>query len=438
MKALNVSLAAAATALLLSTPAMAFHAGGVAECEGCHTMHNSLEGKQVTTSFSQFQTGPYLLKGSDQSSACLNCHQHAGDTGPSSYHISTAPADMPTGTAPLQRTPGGDFGWLKKTYNWVMRGEPGTSLGERKGHNIVAADYGYSADSKLTKAPGGEYPAANLACSSCHDPHGTYRRDATGAITQTGLPIFNSGSYHNSKDPVAGKGAVGVFRILGGEGYQPKSLQGSFGFANTVPAAVAPSTYNQSEAAKQVRVAYGQGMSEWCANCHTGIIRSSFTSGMGSLSHPAGNGAKLGATIAGNYNKYVKSGDLTNTDNTKSFSSLVPFEEGTADYATLKAHASNTDAYLNGPEATANVNCLSCHRAHASGFDSMTRFGALENGEYFTVADASGNPIFSSDPNDKSALGRTPAEQSAALYDRTADKFAPYQRALCNKCHAKD
>lgn len=438
MKGINVTLAAAAATLLLSSTAFAFHAGGVAECEGCHTMHNSLDGAPMTTKFAQFQTGPYLLKGSDQSSACLNCHEHAGDTGPSSYHISTASADMPAGTAPLQRTPGGDFGFLKKLYSWVMRGEPGQSIGDRHGHNIVAADYGYTADASLTVAPGGSYPAANLACSSCHDPHGTYRRDATGAISQTGLPILYSGSYHNSKDPIDGKGAVGAYRILAGENYQPKSLTGSFGFPNTVPAAVAPSTYNRTEAVTQTRVAYGQGMSEWCANCHTSILRTSYTSGMAGLTHPAGNEAKLGATIAGNYNKYVKSGDLTNIDNTKSYNSLVPFEEGTADYTVLKAHAKIDDTYLNGPDANSNVNCLSCHRAHASGFDSMTRYGALENGEYFTVADASGNAIYSTDLNDKSALGRTVAEQSAALYDRPATKFAPYQRALCNKCHAKD
>lgn len=436
MKGINVTLAAAATALLISSPALAFHSGGVAECEGCHTMHNSLDGAPMTTagSLGQFQTGPYLLKGNDQSSACLNCHQHAGDTGPSGYHISTAEGDMPAGTAPLQRTPGGDFGFLKKLYTWVMRGEASESVGDRHGHNIVAADYGYNADATLTAAPGGSYPANKLACSSCHDPHGTYRRDATGAVSRTGLPIKGSGSYG---DAASASYAVGAYRLLGGEGYFPKSIGSDYSFGNTVPAAVAPSTYNRTEASTQTRVAYGQGMSEWCSNCHTGILRTSFTSGMGSLTHPAGNGAKLGATIAGNYNLYVKSGDLTNTSD-KSYNSLVPFEEGTADYATLKTHAKIDDTYLNGPTADSNVSCLSCHRAHASGFDSMTRFGALEGGEYFTVADASGNAMYSADLNDKSALGRNQVEQAAALYDRPATKFAPYQRALCNKCHAKD
>ena len=417
--------------------AQTFHSGGVAQCEGCHSMHNSLEGVQMNTASSQFQTGIYLLQGSDQSSACLNCHQHGGDTGPNTFHISTATGDMPTGAPPLQRTPGGDFGWLKKTYTFTAGGSPVTNLGERHGHNTIAADYGYVVDAKLITAPGGNYPAANLHCSSCHDPHGRYRRDASGNISTTGLPIGNSGSYDNSNDPVANKVAVGVYRLLGGIGYQPKSLAGSFAFINTVPAAVAPATYNRTEATIQTRVAYGKSMSEWCTNCHTSMHRDAFTSGTSGQVHPAGDGAKLTAAIAANYNAYVKSGDMTNTDNTKSYLSLVPFEEGTADYPVLKVHAKSNDSYLNGPDTSSNVCCLSCHRAHASGFESMLRYSLAS--EFMTVADAGGNSIYA-DPaiNSEVAQGLSVAEQQAAYYDRPATRFAPFQRVLCNKCHAKD
>src|SRR5512135_1165881 len=70
--------------------AYAFHSGGVAECEGCHSMHNSFEGSTNVTGRTFAQgTGIYLLKANDQSGACLNCH-NAADTAPSSYHISTA------------------------------------------------------------------------------------------------------------------------------------------------------------------------------------------------------------------------------------------------------------------------------------------------------------------------------------------------------------
>ena len=102
--------AAIVIALGLSGAAYAFHSGGVAECGGCHSMHSPKAG------------GSFLLIGTDQSSTCLSCHMHAGDTGPSSYHIATADSDMPTGVPPKQRTPGGDFGWLRKTYTYTIRG----------------------------------------------------------------------------------------------------------------------------------------------------------------------------------------------------------------------------------------------------------------------------------------------------------------------------
>ena len=153
----------------LVPPGYAFHSGGVAECGGCHSMHGPNS------------AGSSLLIGSDQSSTCLSCHEHAGDAGPSGYHISTASADMPAGVPPLQRTPGGDFGWLKKSYAFAVRGTTIAEDGATHGHNIVAADFGYEVDPINSAAPGGTFPSAQLACNSCHDPHGKYRR--TSAAT---------------------------------------------------------------------------------------------------------------------------------------------------------------------------------------------------------------------------------------------------------------
>jgi hypothetical protein len=31
-----------------------------------------------------------------------------------------------------------------------------------------------------------------------------------------------------------------------------------------------------------------------------------------------------------------------------------------------------------------------------------------------------------------------PAQMTAAYYNKPASDFGPYQRSLCNKCHAKD
>ncbi|MBU5637916.1 cytochrome C [Geomonas sp. Red69] len=437
MKLTKVVTAAALFTFATAGSALAFHSGGVAECEGCHSMHNSFEGSANVTGMAQYQSGPFLLKAQDQSGACLNCHQSA-DTAPSGYHISTAGVTPLDSTTPVEMTPGGDFAWLKKTMNGSIRKTATTWDGDRHGHNIVAVDFGYTADKTLTAAPGGTYPATNLACSSCHDPHGRYRRFADGTYASTGLPIFASGSYVTSADPIANVSAAGAYRILGGIGYQPKSLAGSFAFSANPPSAVAPSSYNginTTIAGTFDRVAYGNGMSEWCANCHTAMHIDSYTSGQKGLVHPAGNGAKLTAPIAANYAAYVSSGIMTGTG--AGYSALAPFEVGggatIADYTALKAFQATPVA----PTVTNNVLCLSCHRAHASGFESMARY-YLGN-EFMTVADASNAGMYdTSTTENKINTGYSTTQQTNAYNGRPATLFGPWARNYCNKCHAKD
>jgi predicted CXXCH cytochrome family protein len=405
MKLLKITFAAVFA--LAATSVYAFHAGGVAECSGCHSMH------------SPAPNGSMLLVGNDQSSTCLSCHEHAGDTGPSSYHVSTAPADMPIGVAPLQRGPGGDFGWLKKSYTVVIRGNTTIEAGETHGHNIIAIDKGYVADTRNSTAPGGTYPNAQFHCNSCHDPHGKFRRDTTGAVAQTGLPIYTSGSYNNAttNEPTA-TAAVGAYRILAGNGFAPVSVPAA-GFPGVPPAKVS-SSYNRSEAASDTRVAYGvvgaagnATWGNWCGACHPAMHSS------GNYVHPIDQ--SLGATITANYNAYVASGNMTGNVAT-AYSSLAPFAtDNNATYATL-ATASGTTI---GPGTSDKVMCLSCHRAHASGWENMLRFN-LET--TFMVS----NGIY--DISD----GKTTAEAQAAYYDRAPTKFATYQRVYCNKCHAKD
>lgn len=410
MKAVKISIVVLSAALLaigIGTTASAFHSGGVAECGGCHSMHTPAA------------AGSFLMVGTDQSSTCLSCHEKAGDTGPNGYHVSTAAADMPTGTAPLQRTPGGDFGWLKKTYVFAVRGTTTTEDGATHGHNIVAADKGYTVDPTNTTAPGGTFPSAQLACNSCHDPHGKYRRLSDGTIVTTGAPIIGSGSYNSSTVPGAGQ-AVGAYRLLAGNGY----AKGGVTFSG-VPAAVTPSTYNRTEAVTQTRTAYGVGTASgqatwgnWCKTCHPDMHS------IGNYVHPVDQG--LGSTIANIYGTYVKSGDLTGTA-ASSFSSLVPFSSNMGDFATLSALAKNDDTALAGPSSADQVNCMSCHRAHATGFPEMLRWN-MEN--EFMVK----NGVYQ-----VSERGRTTSgEQAAGYYDRPVTKFASYQRALCNKCHAQD
>jgi len=415
MKALKIGLAvlAGAAVLLLASPAPeAFHSGGVAECGGCHSMHSPKPG------------GNYLLVGTDGASTCLSCHMHAGDTGPSSYHIATAESDMPAGVPPKQRTPGGDFGWLRKTYTFTVRGTTTVENGETHGHNIVAGDTSFVADSVNTTSPGGTFPSAQLACTSCHDPHGRVRRTSAGVYTTgTTEPVSGSGSY--GAIPAAGY-TVGNYRLL--RGMNDAHVSGVT-FAG-VGIAVAPSTYNRTEASTQTRVAYGANSTNtwgnWCATCHPGMHSS------GNYVHPIDQ--SLSSNLALVYNSYVKSGDLSGSSAT-AYTSLVPFAENTGDIATLAAHAKNDDSYLNGPGASDKVVCLSCHRAHASGFEYALRWNM--EGEF--IVWSSLYPGTDTTPTvPQFARGRLGIETQAAYYDRPVTAFAAYQRVLCNKCHAKD
>jgi hypothetical protein len=404
-----------------------FHKGGTGNCDGCHLIHNSDEAGEINDNPSQSTNNSHRLKGSDPSSTCLNCHQASVDNPlPQQHYVATNPVQMAQGMPPRELTPGGDFGWLKKNYRW---GNNERSLGERHGHNIVALDYSYSSDTTITTSPGGSYSAANLSCISCHDPHGNYRRFMDGTIGNKGLPVAASGSYSNSPDPNSNS-SVGAYRLLAGKGYQTKHAAGGNLFTADPPAAVAPITYNRSESSADTRVAYGSGMSEWCGNCHARIHNDGNN---GARRHPAGNSAKLSMETITNYNSYIASGNL-NGNSSVAYSSMVPFEMGTNDYTTLKATANSSGADRSGPTTEANVMCLTCHRAHASGWDSMTRWNMqgefiVYNGRYPGVDNGA--------PADFSQ-GRNAAEVQKTFYDRPARLYASYQRSLCNKCHAKD
>jgi hypothetical protein len=447
-----LSFGIAALSLGLAANAYAFHSGGVAECDGCHTMHNS-EDNAAMGKGPQFQGNPYLLQGSDASSTCLICHGQP-DTTASGYHIMTTGAGQ---SLPVERTPGGDFAWITQTFTGTVRGNPVTSPGERHGHNVVAADFGLVADSVLTKAPGGTYDATALSCISCHDPHSRARiTDAAGTIVYPTIgtavkPIGASGSYPGTSNQPTANQAVGVYRLLAGANYSQMSYSNTTPFTANPPTAIAPSTYNRTEAVTDTRVAYGAGMSEWCANCHK-AIHNDVVHGTTptTLIHPAGNGAVLsatandlvgnaaGTTIAALYNAYKKSGDLTGTQ-ASSYDSLVPYEEGTTDRVTLSGHAKNDGSVTTGPSTGAeNVMCLSCHRAHASGFSSMTRWSNVAeliavDGEWPGTGAVSANAA-----DAKWHYGMTQAQYKAAMYDKPASRYAYAQRSLCNKCHAKD
>ncbi len=410
-----------------------FHNGGIGPCEGCHSKAQ----KAPETGSSPAAPGDSpspdagrgMFNGQDSGSTCLICHTAPkGQKVPSGYFVATSNDDLAGGLPPGQMTPGGDFAWLRKSYRWPTQDsgtvKDGQSPGDRHGHNIIAAQFGYNYDFSNVTAPNGDYPSDRLTCTSCHDPHGSYRRLADGSFSTSGaIPIIASGSLKSSPMPDANH-ALGSYRLLAGKGYSPAIAGSSVVFNADPPAAVAPDKYNRAESKHgDTRVAYGSDMSEWCRNCHQ------------PHSHPTGNKAQISAAMAKEYNSYIASGDM-NGSRTTSYSSLVPFEVGSKDYTELKRLAGNGGEYgdLNGPSAGENIMCLTCHRAHAGGWDAITRWNTkseliVYDGKF--PGSDSGAPSYI-------AQGRTSAETRKAYYDRPADSFAVYQRGLCSKCHAKD
>jgi len=340
-------------------------------------MHNSPENPVEGTPNNQ------LLKGSDASSTCLNCH--AGGGSARSYHILSTDASV--------WSPGGDFFWLTQSYTNSNWSGAVTSNPDNMGHNIVAIDFGLTEDGTNTTAPGGQYPASALGCSSCHDPHGRVNGGTAGGS----LPISVSGSYGAA--PHAGT-IAGNYRLLGDTGY---------GMAADAPIAVT----SQFGEADDKHPAYGQGMSEWCATCHGTYINDTHK-------HPSGNGEFLNGHAA-NYSSYVATGDFTGVG-ADSYTALVPFERQETDKGVLTAAVTSTQ----GPDSGDNVMCLTCHRAHASAFNNATRWDM----EHELLAE--GWPTAAN----LAAMGALP---NSDYYGRDiAADFGEYQRSLCNKCHVKD
>jgi len=303
--------------------------------------------------------GPHLQIGADPSSTCLSCHAGYGQFGDGSNYRS-----------------GGDFYWVTKDFTWSAHGRPQASLGDSHGHNVIAADeVGLDVDATLGTAPGGTYDSDYLGCNSCHDPHGSQ-----------GNEVLLYGAEDTAFD-----------------------YPGGYDFDN--PAPVFLNAGRTADVDDGNHSAYGSGMSEWCGNCH-----GAFVDAVGK--HPAGNnsGADLGG-YASNYNAYVSTGDPTGGSQPTAYWEHVPFETGATDTSTLA-----TDSTA-GPDPSAYVMCLTCHRAHASAFPNIGRW-------YFedTLMLEDSHPQITD-------TGATQDDVDNKWYGRV---IPAEQRSFCNKCHIQD
>jgi hypothetical protein len=362
IKVLLVIVAAAMITLTLSGNGLAFHEEGVAYCAGCHVMHNSQDGEAIVPG----GAGGYLLRQTDGSSTCLRCHADYGQ-------LTGVDADSPPGGSGYGG--GGDFYWLKRDFIWSAHGRTQESLGDSHGHNIIAADFGLTkTDGKLgTQAPGGTFDN-ELSCASCHDPHGN----------ENYLLLRGNEQHDGATFPAA-------------------------------PIAVSPGrrTASSNAVSDSNHPAYGSGMSAWCAGCHT-----SFDNGLIDRMHPAD--FQMSTEIRNIYNGYVSTADPTGGTQDTAYREFVAFQTGAMDTSTLDTKSTK------GPDAGAEVACISCHRAHASAFPDMMRW--YPNSELLNESHPDG-----------ATDGSTPEEKLHSYYGNDIDVlFGPDQRSLCNKCHNKD
>jgi hypothetical protein len=338
--------------LCVAPGAYSFHEKGVARCEACHTMHSSEDGMPMDPQHPV--ATPPLLRFGSATTTCLSCH--ANEVG------------AVWGTNPLAPPPergAGNFVFLREeNINDAPMGTNYRSIpGSCSGHSVVAPELGFGPDPLHLTAPGGTYPSRELGCTSCHDPHGNDN-----------------------------------YRLLYGVG---RISAGDFYFSNAAPSAQGISLAGDGETATN-HTAYLSGMSEWCANCHGKIHNT--TSGFqhsvgGGFQHPVNEA--LTSEIAARYNNY---GGVTNPNGGSpqfAYISQVPFED-----------PSLTISSTAGPTNSSRMNCMTCHRAHATSSPEAGRWDFSVN----TLGDdgiSSGSYAIPNPYND------------------------PTQRQLCVKCHAQ-
>ena len=381
MKTSKMIMATVAGVLLMSGTAFAFHGGGVAHCDGCHSMHNSADNAREGS-----PTAASVMKGSDASSTCLNCHN-----GSKGYHVNSSIGD--------NVNQGGDFFWVSSAAVYDTSPRAGyvvTFDPDNNGHNVVAADFGLTADGTNTTAPGGVMNAGLLGCTSCHDPHG----QVDGGTANGTAPISVSGSY-GAEDPTDGS-IHGNFRLLGDAGF--KQITAAAPVATSANGARGTGSYG-------AWTNYGAGMSDWCLSCHQGFNENANM-------HPTD------VPVPVSYNSYISTGDFTG-DVATAFDALVPIERNVDDGSLLDAKSTA------GVVGSEQVMCLSCHRAHASAFPNALRW---DNATSEFIAESG---ILNEHTTTLLADGAVPYYANDVAVDVVA-KYGEYQRQLCNKCHAKD
>ena len=241
-----------------------FHDEGVANCSGCHIIHNSEDGTLID------QNSP---NGNDYKYLGLSCH-------------ATQNGEV-FGSDPLNPPPekgAGNFVFLLED-NLNDKGNSSIIIdGNSAGHNLNAPSRGLTADPNYTTSPGGSMPTSLMGCTSCHDPHGN-----------------------------------GNFRMLNSAG----SIQdGAYIFTYNAP--LAEGIDLSTEESKTNHTAYISGISEWCGNCHGPSYHDNESAGP-TFEHPSPENLEPG--MINRYNTYNGTADPNGTTVSLSYIPEVPFED---------------------------------------------------------------------------------------------------------------
>lgn len=267
---------------------------------GCHNQHQS-EGGVPIVGF------PVLLPGAGGTDSCLACHATGNGA-----------VLSPSPSLPSPEIGGGNFAFLLElNINDAPGGLMNPIAGNHAGHNVVTTTYGIQQDPDHVVAPGGTFPASELACTSCHDPH-----------------------------------AEGSFRMLRGAG---PVHDGIYNFTQPAPQAEGiPLTGSESQGS---HTAYQDGWSLWCSNCH-GMYHQA---GNPPFEHPVNQALSMQHRDA--YDRYRGEVDPTGGDAATAYLPEVPYEDSTV-----------TPSTTSGPPASSRISCMSCHRAHATSAPEATRW----------------------------------------------------------------
>lgn len=389
-------------------------------CTDCHTLHNSdggvrLVGNKTQSGTEDWTPGPYreLLKKGDWTDMCLSCHREGNNMSSTADLVGvtdggwTAPIVMTlTGTAPAGLSmPAGDFYY--------------SNLFPTKGHNpaYTKGAVGGAATSKMMAAdptlgstpPGGSITDGEWSCHSCHGMHarfsGSYSAWRQLKRKVNGICI-DKDPADTAVDSIVGDCGTGVNQNAAYEPIKSNSrgnlINSGLDYVNVrgdlQPLDAADLGATEGDTNKNV---YRGGFSSFCSTCHgnfhggngeTRTTDNGVTRVSGAwVKHPTNvamneAGSKYGIST---YTKVMTNKQAT-SPNPVGYDWKYPLVVPDTNPNNVLSSVSSKDTAttLTGPE---RIMCLTCHKAHASQFENMTRWNTEDHAFIAnTVVDAWG------------------------------------------------